>query len=409
MTEKLKKDMNLIEVLTRQDKREFNDFPKRLYRDDPFWICPLDNMTESIFNPESNHAFSRGEAVRWILRDTDGITIGRIAAFIDNTRSAANRQPTGGLGFFEVIDDRDAAFRLFDAAQEWLAVRGIEAMDGPVNFGENDNNWGLLVEGFMPQGYGMPYNKKYYRTFFEDYGFIKYFEQYSYHRAIRGAANEIEQFPERLMKISEWLTRRPGYSFRHFEIRNRKKFMKDITEIYNAAWSVFKEDFTPLDDKFLLESFEKARPVIDEDLIWFAYYNDKPIAFFILFPDLNQVLRHLNGKMHLFNKVRFLYYKVTHTMNRLRAVVGGVHPEYQNSGVASAIFYHLYSVFKRKPWLKELELSWVGDFNPRMIAIYEALGAHKVKTHYTYRYMINKKLTFMTYTEEMTSRLNKLS
>jgi GNAT superfamily N-acetyltransferase len=401
--------MQVKEVLTGAEKKEFINFPKELYRNDPGWICPLDNAIESIFDPAANHAFSRGEAVRWILRNDKGATIGRVATFIDNTRSAANRQPTGGMGFFEVIEDREAAFMLFDTAREWLTERDIEAMDGPVNFGENDNNWGLLVEGFMPQAYGMPYNKPYYRSFFEEYGFIKYFEQYSYHREIRDENNEIVQFPERLMKISEWISKRPGYSFRHFEIRNRIKYMKDITEIYNAAWAVFKEDFTPLDDKFLLESFEKARPVIDEELIWFAYFNEKPIAFFILFPDLNQIIRHLGGSLNFIGKLKFIYYKTTHEMTRLRAVVGGVHPEYQNSGVASAIFFHLYKVFKNKPWLQELELSWVGDFNPKMIAIYEALGAHKAKTHYTYRYLINKELSFMTYKEEMAGRLDRLS
>jgi hypothetical protein len=91
-------------------------------------------------------------------------------------------------------------------------------------------------------------------------------------------------------------------------------------------------------------------------------------------------------------------------MTRLRAVVGGVHPSYQNSGVESAIFFHLYNVFKRKPWLTELELSWVGDFNHRMIAIYEALGAKQAKVHITYRYLINKSIPFLTYKEEMADR-----
>ena len=94
-----------------------------------------------------------------------------------------------------MTDNREAAFILFDTAREWLTASGMEAMDGPVNFGENDNNWGLLVEGFMQQGFGMPYHKKYYRAFFEEYGFKNYFEQYSYHREIRNADNEIVQFP----------------------------------------------------------------------------------------------------------------------------------------------------------------------------------------------------------------------
>jgi hypothetical protein len=95
-------------------------------------------------------------------------------------------------------------------------------MDGPVNFGENDTNWGLLVEGFMPQGFGMPYNKKYYRAFFEEYGFQNYFEQYSYHRELRNEKGEIIEFPSRFMKIAEGISKRPGYSFQHFEFRRKK-------------------------------------------------------------------------------------------------------------------------------------------------------------------------------------------
>lgn len=393
--------MRILEVITKQDKKEFIDLPKMLYKDDPCWVCALDSAVESVFDPAINHTFKHGKAVRWIIKDDNKITTGRIAAFIDSVRSAANNQPTGGIGFFEVIESRDAAFLLLDTAKSWLKDHGMEAMDGPINFGENDNNWGLLVEGFMQQAYGMPYNKKYYRTFFEEYGFRTYFEQYSYHRTVRGKDNEIVEFPERMMKIASWLTKRPGYTFHHFEKRNKEKYVKDIVEIYNSAWSVFKEDFTPLETAFLYETFEKAKPIIDEELIWFAYHNDRPISFFVLFPDVNQILKHLSGRMNLWNMLRFVYYRITHKMTRMRAVVGGVHPSYQNSGVESAIFFHLYTMFIKKPWFRELELSWVGDYNPKMIGIYEALGANRAKIHITYRYMINDKLTFKTYKEEM--------
>jgi hypothetical protein len=396
--------MKVVEVRTKDDKKEFISFPKKLYETDPFWVCQLDSELESLFDPAKNHTFRHGEAERWILTDAGGFTIGRVAAFIDNVRSAANRQRTGGMGFFEVIENRDAAFLLFTTVRDWLAGHGMEAMDGPINFGENDNNWGLLVEGFMQPGFGMPYNKKYYRAFFEEFGFKNYFEQYSYHRDVRDAENKIVQFPQRIMKIAEWLSKRPGYSFHHFEFRYKDKYVKDIVDIYNSTWSVFKEDFTPLDPAILEESLQKAKIVIDEKLIWFAYFNDRPIAFFVLFPDLNQIIRHFNGKLNIWNRIRFLYFKATHEMTRMRAVVGGVHPTHQNSGVESAIFYQLYKVFIRKPWFKELELSWVGDYNPKMIAIYEALGAEKAKTHITYRFMINDKLPFIRFKDEMADK-----
>src|ERR1035437_1849982 len=170
--------MKVIEVVTKHDRQDFLDFPKRLYKRDPFWICPLDSGIESVFDSNKNHTFAHGEAIRWILKDSEGNIIGRIAAFVDLIRSAANSQPTGGMGFFEVIENREAAFCLFNTASDWLSDRGMKAMDGPINFGENDNYWGLLVDGYTQQSFGMPYNKKYYKEFFEEYGFKNYFEQY---------------------------------------------------------------------------------------------------------------------------------------------------------------------------------------------------------------------------------------
>jgi hypothetical protein len=396
--------MQISEVKTPKDNREFIDFPKKLYKEDPFWVCPLDSEISAIFDPSRNYLFSRGNAARWILKDDDGNTIGRIAAFFEKAKSAVYDYPTGGIGFFEVVEDKKAAFTLFDTGKKWLSANGMEAMDGPVNFGENDNNWGLLVEGFMQQGFGMPYHKKYYRAFFEEYGFQNYYEQYSYHRTVRNQDGKIEEFPPRIMKIAEWLSKRPGYSFHHFEFSRKDKYVSDLVEVYNSAWSVFKEDFTPLDPEMLEATFRKAKPIIDPDLIWFAYFNDKPIAFFILFPDVNQIIKPFKGRLNLWNMIRFLFFRATHKMTRMRAIVGGVTPSHQNTGVESAIFYYLYNVFRLKPWYKELELSWVGDFNPKMTAIYEALGAQKAKTHITYRYLFNDKYTFRRYKDEMEQR-----
>jgi GNAT superfamily N-acetyltransferase len=389
--------MRVTEVTTEAQRKEFIGFPRRLYRGDPNWVCPLDDEVEAVFDPVRNAAFRRGEAIRWILSDDEGKTVGRVAAFIDEERSRANRQPTGGFGFYEVIESREAAFMLFDTARQWLTERGMKAMDGPINFGENDNYWGLLIDGFTQPGFGMPYNKKYYRQYFEDYGFRTYFEQYSYHKDVAS----VEVFPERFMKIAEWISKRPGYTFRHFEYGQKDKIIADMVEIYNATWSVFKEDFTPLDPARLNNTLIQAKAFLDPDLIWFAYHNERPVAFFVIFPDLNQIIKHFNGRLNLWNKLRFVWYKVTHEMTRARAIVAGVHPSYQNSGIESAIFLELFRVFRRKRFYRELELSWVGDFNPKMISMYEAIGAHKAKTHLTMRYMIDDTLPFKMYKVEM--------
>ena len=90
---------------------------------------------------------------------------------------------------------KQAAFLLFDTAKEWLSSKGMQAMDGPINFGENDTNWGLLVEGFTQPGFGMGYHKKYYEEhFLKKYGFKNYFEQYSYHKDV----GSVEIFPRKI-------------------------------------------------------------------------------------------------------------------------------------------------------------------------------------------------------------------
>jgi GNAT superfamily N-acetyltransferase len=265
---------------------------------------------------------------------------------------------------------------------------GWKAMDGPINLGRTTITGDCWSMVYVHPGIGMPYHMPYYRKFFEDYGFGNYFEQYSYHRDI----GSVEVFPERFMKIAEWISKRPGYTFRHFEFRNKTKFVNDVVEIYNTTWASFKEDFTPLDPKFLEATMQKAKAFLDEELIWFAYHNEKPVSFFILFPDLNQIIRHFNGKMTFLEHDQIFMVPHTHKMTRMRALVAGVIPAYQNSGIESAIFYQLYKVFRKKQWYKELELSWVGDFNPKMISIYEAIGAEKAKTHITFRYMLDKSI-----------------
>ncbi len=96
-----------------------------------------------------------------------------------------------------------------------------------------------------------------------------------------------------------------------------------------------------MDPASLYDELRKIKAIMDPELIWFAYYEDEPIAFFMFLPDANQIFRHLNGKLHLINKLRFLYYKRKKTITRARGTAAGVVPKFQNSGVESGIFYQL--------------------------------------------------------------------
>jgi len=375
--------MLLIEVNDKKSKKLFHQVPHLIYKNDPNWACPLEGMIEETFNPGKNSAFKNGEAIRWVLADDNNKPVGRIAAFINYDKAHTFEQPTGACGFFECTDNQEAANILFDAARDWNKSKGMEAMDGPSNFGENYVNHGLLADGFMPQGYGMPYNPPYYLKLFENYGFQVYYEQYCYH------LDYTKPFPERFWKIAGWVAQKPGYSFKHFNYAESEKFVADFCYIYDEAWR-FHEHFKPLDPDDIRDFMKSSKAILDPEMIWFAYHENEPIALFVMIPDINQILKKLNGKLNFWNIIKFLYYKKTKLMNRTRILIMGVSPKYQRSGIESAIFWHQDKLMKHKPQFTEVELSWAGDFNPKIIALYESVGGKRTKTHYTMRYLFDR-------------------
>lgn len=393
--------MKIVLVTDKGTEKEFIKFPHRLYKGDSNYVAPFDTDVKKAFNPQSNVHFKQGDAIRWLLKDDSGKTIGRIAAFYEKNKAEADYVNSGACGFFDCINHQEAANLLFDTAAKWLKERGFEAMIGPVNFGENESNWGCLVHGFMQQGYGMAYNKSFYQNLMESYGFKLYYRQLSYHIDLN------KPFPERFWKIAEWVNNKPNYSFRHFSYKEADKFINDTVSIYNQAWPKLKDDFIPMEFDVLKEMMDKAKPILNPELVWFAYNNDEPIAFFTFLPDANQIFKHLNGKLHLLNKLKFIWLKSRKPLTRMRGIAGGVVPKFQNSGIESAIIWQMKQVVEKNPQFKEIEISWVGDYNPKMIAIYQATGAAHAKTHHTYMYMIDKGIPFKRYMGEAAEDLVK--
>jgi hypothetical protein len=369
--------MFIKEVNNKATKKAFLDVARIIYKEDSNWVCPLDNDVEAIFDPAKNNFHNHGKCSRWILTDENQQLIGRVAAFINNEKAYNYEQPTGGMGFFECINNEKAAFILFNTAKEWLQKNGMQAMDGPINFGENDSFWGLLIEGFTPPSYGMNYNPPYYKAFFEDYGFKTLYEQITNH------LNILKPFPYRFRKIATWVTQKPGYTFEHLKAKQIEKYAADFIEIYNDAWRNF-ENFVPITYATILESFKKMKPLMDEKLIWFAYINGEPASFTIILPDANPMIKPLNGKLDLAGKLKFLYYRWK-GVKRMRAIVMGTKQKFQNHGLESAQFIKLGEYVLPMSQYEELELSWVGDFNDKMIALHAAMGSVFGKRHLTMR------------------------
>ncbi len=381
--------MQVIQVTDKRTVNEFHQLPEKIYGNDNNWTPSLKLMIENTFDPAKNAKFKTGDARRWLIKK-EGVPVGRIAAFYDSDYSESYDQPTGGCGFFECINDQEVASLLFDTAKNWLKENGMEAMDGPINFGENFFYWGLLTEGFTSQTFGMQYHPKYYLKLFKTYGFKTFYEQYSYSLDITNP-----DLPDRFWKIAEWVSQKPGYSFEHFTFKNEDKYIDDFIEIHRFAWNSHG-NYKPVRHEQLKEMLRDAKILIDEEFIWYVYHNNQPIAFFMMVPDLNQIIQKLKtGKLNFFRFLKILYLKRKKIITRCRVIVLGVVPKYQNKGIESGIFYHLKKVMLRKMWYNDMEMSWVGDFNPKMNALFKSFGAKKTLTHNTMRYLFDENKAFV--------------
>lgn len=383
--------MKIKKVDTPQLERLFLEMPLGLYAEDRHYIRSLDRDIQSIFDREQNNMFLYGDACRWLLFDDRQTCIGRIAAFYDEVTAKAYDQPTGGCGFFECINKSEAAFILFDTAKRWLIEQGMEAMDGPINFGSRERWWGLLVDGFVEPCYCSNYNPPYYQELFEQYGFQLYFKQYTYKRSLDVKIGE--KYAEKAKRILGM----KGYTFDYIRKDHLARAATQFREVYNKAW-VRHDGVGEMTLEQAAKLMKNLRPIVDPIGLWFAYYEGNPVAFFISIPDVNQLLvKYVRGRIGLKGICMLLWNKWFKRCKTLFGIVFGVVPAHQRKGVEVALIVESATVFvnkKRQTGYEELQMNWIGDFNPKMMNLAQQIGAEIYKTHHTYRYLFDRNKPF---------------
>ncbi len=381
--------MKLYEVNNSQLASDFLKVNVDLNNQDPNYIQPLDKDVNDVFDPKKNKSFRQGRITRWVLKNDDGKNIGRIAAFTNKKyRNKGDDVPVGGISFFDCINDQSAADMLFDVAKHWLLQQGMQAMDGPINFGEKDRWWGLLVKGFNPPLYLMNFNPPYYQELFEKYGFKNFYNQVCY------AMSVDETLSPRWFNRHAEFAKNPDFRSAHIKKDQLEKFADDFTIVYNKAWAGHGGMKT-LDKKVVTNMFKSMKPVMDEKLSWFVYYKEAPVGIWINIPDINQWFRFLHGKFSLWSKLKFLWLKRTKKCNRFVGVVFGIVPEWQGKGIDSYMIIEGANVIQGNPGEYEVyEMQWIGEFNPKMINVVENLTTNRSRILTTYRYLFDRTKEF---------------
>jgi hypothetical protein len=377
--------MKIIVVDTELLSKAFKEMPLRIYKHDKNYIRPLNKDIDEVFDQSKNKFFRHGECERWLLQDENGHYIGRLAVFVN--KKYPQDQPTGGIGFFECDNNQDAANYLFDRAKEWLQARGMEAIDGPINFGERDRWWGLLVNGFDEPLYCMNYNPPYYQALFEQYGFQPYFHQLCF------GMDVTTPLSAKMLKWHDVYANNPDFTVEHIKKDTIFKYAADFCTIYNKAWAKHGGGKT-MELKQAKLLFGKMKPVIDEKITWFVYYKNEPIGMWVNIPDLNQYFKHFNGKFGWLQKLHFLYLKMTGACKRFVGVVYGIVPEWQGKGTDAYMIVECGKVVQPTMRYEKYEMQWIGDFNPKMVNLASNLEAHEVRRLTTYRYLFDRSIEF---------------
>lgn len=356
-------------VSGRRDLRRFLRLPWQLYRNDPAWIPPLLADQRALLD-RRRHPFHRHAEVEYFLARRGGNVVGRIAAVVNRRFIEFHGEHTGFFGFFESVDDRDVAAALLGSAEEWLRRRGMTHVLGPMNFSTNED-CGLLVDGFAhPPAVMMPHNPPYYADLLDGSGYAKAKDLLAYWL-------EGPHVPERLARGVARLQRTEGIRIRPIELRHLERDVGHIQEIYNSAWER-NWGFVPMTDEEFAYLARQLKQVVDPVVCLLAEAEGEPVGFALALPDLNQVLRHMDGRLFPFGLAKFFWYR--RKINQARVLTLGLKPGYRRKGLDAMLYLRIFENGLNAGYGRA-ECSWILEDNWEMRRGLERMGAHVYKTY----------------------------
>jgi hypothetical protein len=357
-------------VETKADKKAFVNLVWDVYRDDPAWVPPLKDEVHGLITPGKNPWFEHAKAKFW-LAERGGTVVGRISAQVDELVQQHMGQGTGQWGMLEALDG-EAAAALIATAEDWLREQGMTRALGPISLSIWDEP-GLEIEGFNePPTVMMGHHKPEYRKWIEDAGYEKAKDLLTYEVDI---AN---WWDERIARLIEMGERNPRIRFRKVDKSKFAEEARIILNLLNDAWSD-NWGFVPLTESEIAYAGKKLKPIIYNELVWIAYYDNEPVAFMITLPDINELIKDLNGELFPFGWMKLLWRLRKPMTHRARVPLMGVAKKLHHTRLASQLAFMLIEFTRREVVAKfgvEIgEFGWILEDNKGMLSIAELPGA----------------------------------
>jgi GNAT superfamily N-acetyltransferase len=364
-------------VETKKDKKAFVDFAWEVYKNDPAWVPPLKDEVHGLITPGKNPWFEHGKAQLW-LAERDGKTVGRISAQVDDLVQQYMDKGIGNWGFLDALDEETAG-ALIKTAEDWLRQQGMTRSLGPISLSIWDEP-GLEIEGFEEDPtVMMGHHRPEYKAWVEAAGYSKAKDLLTYEIGIA------DWWDERIMRLIEAGERNPRLRIRMVDKSKFAEEARIILNLLNEAWSS-NWGYVPLTESEIHYAGKKLKPIIYNELVRVAEYDGVPIAFMMTLPDINELIKDLNGELFPFNWAKLLWRLRKPKTKRARVPLMGVARRFHGTRMATQLAFMLIE-FTRRDAVKMFgiqtgEFGWILEDNKGMLSIAQLPGA---KINHRYR------------------------
>ncbi|MCH8816643.1 MAG: hypothetical protein IIC92_02770 [Chloroflexi bacterium] len=365
--------LEVKKVATPDEKIQFIRLPWKIYRDHPCWVPPLIGERKRFLDPKVNPFFKHAEVDLFLVRSENREPVGRIALILDRDHNTFHSENIGFFGLFESVNDREVSALLLDTAYAWCRGNGLDKLVGPVNLSTN-HECGLLVQGFdTPPVIGMPYNPPYYADLLEQWGLKKAKE-------IVSLKLDVTRMPDYLESAIARLRIRNRFSVRPLRLDRFDEEIDIMWDVYNSAWTA-NWGFVPMSHEEFVFSAHEMKSFVQPEFCFIAEVKGDPAGFSLTLPDVNQVLKKMDGRLFPFGWATFLLNRKK--INVYRVVALGVKNKFRRMGIDAYLYYEIYRKFleKKIPWF---DMSWVLEDNRNILDPLLRIGGYIYKRHRIY-------------------------
>lgn len=365
--------LQIVHVSGRRDLDRFIKLPYRLHRGTP-WVPPLLIERREFLDRAKNPYFQHAEA-EYLLAVRDGEVVGRITVQIDHRWDEYQGGSDAQFGFIDSIDDPEVFQTLFGAAEEWARAKGRKRMIGPMDFTTNDE-CGLLIDGYDLHPMILePWHPPYYRDQIEALGYGKAMDLQMWDLQV-GTLAEGEMFTPMIHAAAEEMEKH-GVIVRNMRRRELDKEIARFMEVYNEAWGK-NWGFVPITDAEVEFQAKNLKQILSEEWAMIAERDGEILGAALTLPDINQVLKKMNGRLLPFGWLKFLLGK--RKIDQVRVFALGVKPEYQHLGIAAA-FYIRHLETAKRTGVGGGDQGWILETNKPMNKAMEGMGGTVVKRY----------------------------